>query len=248
MSSGTPFAMPTALHFPSTHFCLSAATASFHAPSKRVLIVEDGSFRSRGGYFFLPRGRKDIGESISACAIRETWEEGGYRVELLKGTWDTKQPSVGAAPTVENRDDPDAWKERSATGGHEEAFFVSLVPFIASGRAQLPTHFGEVAMYLCHYFLATIPEPAERDKDYGKGFVGKHEAAYNGMLVPVEEAVELLSAGRVELKAGGLRWKQGGEEVNWQDLQGNNEGVVQALIVARGWEEVRKIVQTEGKL
>jgi 8-oxo-dGTP pyrophosphatase MutT (NUDIX family) len=247
MANPTPFTIPPALHFPSTHFCLSAATASFHISTGRVLIVEDCAFRARGGYFFLPRGRKDIGESIETCAIRETFEEGGYRVELLRGTWQTKQPAVGVPPKVEKKDDPEAWKEHPQ-GAHQEAFFVSLVPFIPFRNARLPQSYAQMAMYLCHYFLATIPDPAERDGDYGKSFVGKHEQAYNSMLVPVEEAVELLSAGTVELKEDGLRWKEGGEEVKWEDLQGNNERALQALIVARGWEEVKKAVETSGKI
>jgi 8-oxo-dGTP pyrophosphatase MutT (NUDIX family) len=39
--------------------------------SGKVLVVNDTAKRS----WFLPRGRKDIGESLEQCALREAYEE-----------------------------------------------------------------------------------------------------------------------------------------------------------------------------
>lgn len=38
----------------------------------------------------LPKGRKDVGETLEQCAIRETWEETGFRASLLPLRIDTQ--------------------------------------------------------------------------------------------------------------------------------------------------------------
>src|SRR4051794_19989141 len=44
----------------------------------RVLLIQ----RSDNGLWALPGGAQDIGETITACAERETLEETGYRVRV----------------------------------------------------------------------------------------------------------------------------------------------------------------------
>ncbi|KAH8151037.1 uncharacterized protein LAJ45_04738 [Morchella importuna] len=88
MSEPTTFTPPPSTHWPSSNFVLAAGTATFQPSTRKVLIIQDTS-RTRPGtprescLWFLPRGRKDVGESIEACAVRETLEEAGYAATLL---------------------------------------------------------------------------------------------------------------------------------------------------------------------
>ncbi|KAM3520468.1 hypothetical protein MY4038_009417, partial [Beauveria bassiana] len=60
------------LHF-SDDFVISCGTVTVDIPESRVLLI-----RSRGtGEYYLPKGRKDIHESLEEAALRETWEETG---------------------------------------------------------------------------------------------------------------------------------------------------------------------------
>lgn len=45
----------------------------------RVLLIQ----RSDNGYWALPAGAMELGESIAECAIREVWEETGLRASAV---------------------------------------------------------------------------------------------------------------------------------------------------------------------
>lgn len=100
-------------------------------------------------------------------------------------------------------------------------------------------------MYLAFWYLCTIPDIAARDPDYGLNFLGRHEAGYRSALVDIEHAVHLLSDGRFtyhpsdQAEFQGVVLDEGGREVMWENVQGEDNGGVQALVVARGWEHVR---------
>jgi 8-oxo-dGTP pyrophosphatase MutT (NUDIX family) len=51
-------------------------------PSISISKVLDIYLRKTGEYC-LPKGRKDVGEQLEATAVRETYEETGYIVEVL---------------------------------------------------------------------------------------------------------------------------------------------------------------------
>ncbi|KXN86929.1 hypothetical protein AN958_09524 [Leucoagaricus sp. SymC.cos] len=55
--------------------------------------------------FVLPKGRKDVGESLEQAAVRETFEETGYACEPLPCTMYTRAPNpqlyTGLKPHVE---------------------------------------------------------------------------------------------------------------------------------------------------
>lgn len=60
-------------------FIVSCGTVTIDLAASKVLLI-----RSRGtGECYLPKGRKDIGESLQDAALRETWEETGVRAHLL---------------------------------------------------------------------------------------------------------------------------------------------------------------------
>ncbi|KAF8247248.1 hypothetical protein K440DRAFT_307380 [Wilcoxina mikolae CBS 423.85] len=191
--STATFTPPPSLHFPSTNFVISASTLSFHPPTQRVLIVADTNHNPT--HYFLPRGRKDTNESLPAAAVRETFEEAGFRVSLLPSAHQTLQPPP---PTPQL---------------HTEAFWIALLPYPAR-KGILPRNVGGVNMYLAHYFLGVV-EDTTRDAEYGKSFTGKHESGYDGRLVGVEDAVGLLSSGRFEVRRRDLVWKGWGEVLEW---------------------------------
>ncbi|KAA8899730.1 hypothetical protein FN846DRAFT_960117 [Sphaerosporella brunnea] len=224
-----PDRLPVCQNFFSTRFVFAASTLSYHIPSRRLLIIHD---TQHPGTYLLPRGRKDVGETIETCAIRETLEEGGYRVELLRGYWKTRQPS-GLPATARDR----AWPEP-----HSEPFFLSIAPQLMSLRR------GGIGTYLSHFFLAQIPEPALREPDYGAHFVGKHELGYDGMLVPVEQAVGLLSGGRLLMRDQRLLWKENSRPFEIDELEGADDHVVWAVLAILGWQEVLRVKSVEREI
>ncbi|CCX34574.1 Similar to hypothetical protein [Tuber melanosporum Mel28]; acc. no. XP_002840030 [Pyronema omphalodes CBS 100304] len=332
------FTPPPSLHLPSSNFVFAASTASYCLTTSRVLLCHDT--HANPPYYFLPRGRKDVHEHIQSAAIRETFEEGGYRVRLVRGQHRTLQPrgmgvseagpaangaetatvkSPGAAGGVYDADgkcptcgrttddtkdtesspaklvagydpqtDPNA-AAAASTGtkaavvepalpkgtkpspasttaltieGHTEPFWTLLQPY--PRRHHLPQSMEDIALYIASYYLAEILGP--RDSAYGRSFVGKHEGGYDSGLYPIEEAVELLTRGRMFVKDGILRWseaaapvsgmgctiassggggrydwerEQGGREVLWEQVLGKDTGAVEACVVWFGWECVR---------
>ncbi|EEU47046.1 uncharacterized protein NECHADRAFT_92100 [Fusarium vanettenii 77-13-4] len=66
------------LHF-SNQFVISCGTVSLDLERSKVLLVRC----RRRGECMLPKGRKDIDESLEETALRETFEETGIRVQLL---------------------------------------------------------------------------------------------------------------------------------------------------------------------
>jgi 8-oxo-dGTP pyrophosphatase MutT (NUDIX family) len=55
--------------FFSENFMLGAGAVIIQPSSGKVVIVQDGTS------WFLPKGRKDLGESIEQAALREAYEE-----------------------------------------------------------------------------------------------------------------------------------------------------------------------------
>lgn len=66
------------LHF-SDSFVISCGTVTVDLARSKALLI-----RSRGtGECYLPKGRKDVSESLPDAALRETFEETGVRARLL---------------------------------------------------------------------------------------------------------------------------------------------------------------------
>ncbi|KAG0124253.1 hypothetical protein HOY82DRAFT_192115 [Tuber indicum] len=161
--------------YPTGKFILAASTCTYHIPTSSIVLVHKDHSPStpRTSWdWFLPRGRKDVNESIHATAIRETSEESGYTPTLLATSHNTLQPGSDEE--------------------HAEAFHMQLIPYFK--RAG-------VRMYVAFYYLATIADVV-RAEDYGDGFDGRHEAGYESEVVKIEEAVEVLSGGKYALRDG----------------------------------------------
>ena len=64
----------------SENFVLSSGTVPIDISKRLVLLLY---YRPKGEYM-LPKGRKNVGETLSAAAIRETAEESGFNCTLFK--------------------------------------------------------------------------------------------------------------------------------------------------------------------
>lgn len=62
---------PLTANFDSSHLTIGAGVAIFHLKSSRVVLC----WHSVKNYWFLPKGRRDIGEETGTGAEREGFEE-----------------------------------------------------------------------------------------------------------------------------------------------------------------------------
>ena len=58
----------------SNDFVAAAGLCILQPSTGRVVLVSVGGQGTKGGRWFLPRGRKDIGESLEETALREGYE------------------------------------------------------------------------------------------------------------------------------------------------------------------------------
>ncbi|KZV96505.1 hypothetical protein EXIGLDRAFT_833591 [Exidia glandulosa HHB12029] len=154
-------ALPTSL-WSSEDFMLGAGAIIIQPSTDKVCILED-AVRYPGSYF-LPRGRKDVGESLEQTVLREAHEESGYRVEFLPA----------AHPVLQPRSQQDMLTS--------EAFHISLTPFHHRRRGPLPNTGGE---YLVFWFLCQIAEDAEPEQ----GTRMPDEQGYVTHLLSIDDAL-----------------------------------------------------------
>ena len=78
------------LHF-SSAFAISCGTVSVNTGKCLALVV----LHRKTGEYLLPKGRKDVNETLEQTAIRETFEETGFPVKLLP----VAIPTLATMPT-----------------------------------------------------------------------------------------------------------------------------------------------------
>lgn len=105
---------PVYASFPSERVTIAAGVAIFHLASARVVVC----YHTRDKYWFLPKGRKNGNETITAAAEREGFEESGYRNRLIPLPLQHRQP------------DPDNGHQRFVT----EPLWTQFLPL--SARSQ----------------------------------------------------------------------------------------------------------------
>ncbi|WEW55512.1 hypothetical protein PRK78_000943 [Emydomyces testavorans] len=81
------------LHLSNT-FVLSAGTVSIDLSKNLILLL----YSPRNHTYFLPKGRKDLHESLPDAAVRETLEESGYSVTLLAHSLPTNATHAHSHP------------------------------------------------------------------------------------------------------------------------------------------------------
>jgi len=155
---------------------LGAGAIIIQPSSGKVVVVQDGN------RWFLPKGRKDLGESIEEAALREAYEESGYRCEFLPLYHWTNAPADGS---------------RLAYGRkHSEPLFVTVASY--PGRRNRPP--GE---YLTFWYACQIGRDAVRELGTGM----PDEVEFVGRLMTFEEAAQLLQgAERSMLTAACNEW------------------------------------------
>lgn len=74
--------------FVSENFMLGAGVVIIQPSSGKVVIIQDGD------HWFLPKGRKDLGESIEHAALREAYEEVRLFIPfyLFRSRFDPRSP------------------------------------------------------------------------------------------------------------------------------------------------------------
>ncbi|KAK6360879.1 hypothetical protein TWF730_006995 [Orbilia blumenaviensis] len=172
-------------------FITGAGAVMFHRKSKRVVLVIDTRQEQFG--WFLPKGRRDIGETFEQTAVREGEEEGGYPCRLLPVPVPTRHPKKVA--------DGDT---------------LSTEPIYMHNWA-IPTKrsWKDGGMYTCFWYVCEITdedvEKVEREKqekeilnraqmnlaeaktNTGKVFMDYHELGYRSELFGYEEANKLIA-------------------------------------------------------
>lgn len=85
----------------------------FDAPTPQICILRN----NRSTEYVLPKGHKDLGESIEQAALRETYEETGWPCEFLPTNIVTRAPPPGVSSGE---------VAREALGATREAIAVTL--------------------------------------------------------------------------------------------------------------------------
>ncbi|RYP58989.1 hypothetical protein DL769_008726 [Monosporascus sp. CRB-8-3] len=80
----------------SDRFAISCGTVSIDPERSKVLLIR----RRKTGEVFLPKGRKDLGETFEETATRETFEETGIPVQLLPVEIKTLATSPSSSSTT----------------------------------------------------------------------------------------------------------------------------------------------------
>ncbi|KAF5366736.1 hypothetical protein D9758_006561 [Tetrapyrgos nigripes] len=123
---------------------------------------------------FLPRGRKDRGESVQQAAFREAFEESGYEVSPL--------PLY-----VYNRQTLSPHQREADTGLSEEAIYLTTQrwdPRYRDGKC-----IDKGGQYFVSWFVGQIPENPIHHTGVGM----PDEQNYVSRLLPFEEALNALS-------------------------------------------------------
>ena len=81
----------------SEDFVLSSGTVPLDISKGLVLLLY---YRPKGEYL-LPKGRKNVGETLGAAAVRETTEESGFECRLFKHTLATNAQQLAEADHTE---------------------------------------------------------------------------------------------------------------------------------------------------
>lgn len=139
-------------------------------------------------YWFLPKGRKDIGETLEQAALREAYEESGYRVDFLPLGIPTN-----SEPTPESPDEQTYLPPLVNT----EPFYISTKAWWK--RPQHPdgaAHVGDGVEYLTFWYIGYIGDEATREPNTGM----LDEKNYQSHLLTYEEAIKKLEVNPLDRK------------------------------------------------
>lgn len=99
----------------SDSFVLSSGTVSIDSSKGLVLLL----YHRPKGEYLLPKGRKNVGETLQDAAVRETMEESGYKCHLLGHDLPIKAPY----PITSRHTEPIAVQQRMSHGVRKIIFW-----------------------------------------------------------------------------------------------------------------------------
>ncbi|TBU59954.1 hypothetical protein BD310DRAFT_876361 [Dichomitus squalens] len=175
LSNDSTPAVPDSVWFASD-FMLGSGMAIIQPSSGKVVILcqrEKDRHGREHSYWFLPKGRKDVGESLEQTALREAYEESGYRVSMLPVVLPHNAPNP---PGSIRRLD------RSRILPCTEPIYISLMGYGRGGRNHQR---GE---YLTFWYVGQIPADATVEA----GTRMADEVDYETHLVTIQEALARL--------------------------------------------------------
>ncbi|KAF7369806.1 Nudix hydrolase domain-containing protein [Mycena venus] len=154
------------------NFLLGAAMVVFQPATLKVVVLHE----TKKKYWFLPKGRKDVGESLEQTALREAYEESGYRVEFLPLYTQTHAPGPPSNP-------------QAPYGLNSEPIYISTAAYPARIRRNRIAPAGEYLTFwqVCRY-VGQIPEDAVREEGTGM----PDEVNYEAHLMDVNDAMKHL--------------------------------------------------------
>jgi ADP-ribose pyrophosphatase YjhB (NUDIX family) len=147
---------------------LGAGMVIIQENTHKIVVV----FETKKKYWFFPRGRKDIGESLEKAALRESYEESGYRAQFLPLMNPTRQPPAPDTP--------------------DESIVFNMEPIYMTITASPPRRASTGQLrdagreYLTTWYVGQIPEDAVREVGTGM----PDEQNYESHLLPYEEALQ----------------------------------------------------------
>ncbi|KIM33100.1 hypothetical protein M408DRAFT_56833, partial [Serendipita vermifera MAFF 305830] len=154
-------------------FQLAAGCVMIQESTKKVVVVRD----TDTGRWFLPRGRKDVGETLEQAAFREGYEESGFNPEPLPLLLPHRQPQS-----------PEQKKARKADPNNMAHYLTTTEPVYITTIPAPPTGRRDGYEYTCFWYAASLPPDAVREENTGM----EDEKSYVGKLLPYEEAIRVL--------------------------------------------------------
>ncbi|KAK6338646.1 hypothetical protein TWF696_009457 [Orbilia brochopaga] len=183
-AANTSYCIPTQSSLlAAPEFITGAGAVMVHRKTKRVVLVIDEREGQSVLGWFLPKGRRDVGETFEQTAVREGEEEGGYPCRLLPVPVKTKQP-------------------RKVKGSILSTEPIYMHNWVIPAERRFP----QGGVYTCFWHVCEITdedvERVEKEKERknkaaenlaaankeGTVFMDYHELRYRSELVPYEEA------------------------------------------------------------
>ncbi|KAI0944653.1 hypothetical protein AcW1_002315 [Taiwanofungus camphoratus] len=166
-------AVPDSMWFASD-FMLGAGMVVIQPSTGKVLLLHD----TTSDYWFLPKGRKDIGESLEDAALREAYEESGYRVDFLPVFMPSNAPRAPGSV------------HRRYNIPLTEPFYVTTLTW--KPRVRPPGRRSRVGdgggEYLTFWYVGQIAEDAVHEPNTGM----PDEQDYQSHLLDIQEALDIL--------------------------------------------------------
>lgn len=139
--------------------------------TQKVVVIHEPS----QDYWFFPRGRKDLGESLETAALREAYEESGYRPEFMP----IYNPSRAPAPPG---------REDLYSKPNTEPFYVTALAWKETNPQF--TNGPEANLgyqYLTSWYIGQITDGAVPERGTG---VSADEVNYMSHLLTYDEAMK----------------------------------------------------------